>query len=315
MPLLHKAVRLILVGFKMESVPKGHSVCSMLNCDTFICRPHETAMLEQGLERCELDWAVAAGGFKVAYQLAVTQYDMLVAAYELSQEPDPENPVNAGANDTYPANMNIQECYAMALFGLGDPALAINHLGQGMYIYLQACKAKPDKNIEELMLWSADRIMELISLLQSAQGEYMWRYVKDRLTASLLMLGHAWPLSEALDNHPLVSSIDQLHKACHKLVNKQDTDTETKSSGSDPPGSAETTEADNKDKPKGLRCAKCNQKIPQDVPKAEISCGKCHASFYCSKHCRTKDALSHKAVCMRNKLRLKLALKASQLND
>ena len=33
---------------------------------------------------------------------------------------------------------------------------------------LQACKAKPDKNIEELMLWSADRIMELISLLQSA---------------------------------------------------------------------------------------------------------------------------------------------------
>ncbi|KAL0047614.1 hypothetical protein WJX82_007775 [Trebouxia sp. C0006] len=178
MPLLHKAVRLILVGFKMESVPKGHSVCSMLNCDTFICRPHETAMLEQGLERCELDWAVAAGGFKVAYQLAVTQYDMLVAAYELSQEPDPENPVNAGANDTYPANMNIQECYAMALFGLGDPALAINHLGQGMYIYLQACKAKPDKNIEELMLWSADRIMELISLLQSAQGEYMWSATK-----------------------------------------------------------------------------------------------------------------------------------------
>ncbi len=53
----------------------------------------------------------------------------------------------------------------------------------------------------------------------------------------------------------------------------------------------------------------------QDVPEAEISCGKCHASFYCSKHCRTKDALSHKAVCMRNKLRLKLALKASQLND
>ena len=36
---------------------------------------------------------------------AVTQYDMLVAAYELSQEPDPENPDNAGANDTYPANM------------------------------------------------------------------------------------------------------------------------------------------------------------------------------------------------------------------
>ncbi len=116
------------------------------------------------------------------------------------------------------------------------------------------------------------------------QGEYMWRYVKDRLTASLLMLGHAWPLSEALDNHPLVSSINQLHKACHKLVNKQDTDTETKSSGSDPPGSAETTEADNKDKPKGLRCAKCNQKIPQ-------VCFSCILWHSCSLHtCKISSA-------------------------
>ncbi len=64
-----KAVKLILFGFKMESVPEGHSVCSMLSCDIFIYRPHETAMLEQGLEWCELDWAIAAGGFKVAYQL------------------------------------------------------------------------------------------------------------------------------------------------------------------------------------------------------------------------------------------------------
>lgn len=32
---------------------------------------------------------------------------------------------------------NIQEFCAMALFGLGNPALAINHLVQGMYIYLQ----------------------------------------------------------------------------------------------------------------------------------------------------------------------------------
>ncbi len=64
-----KAVKLIMVGFKLESVPKGHSVCSMLSCGTFIYRPHETAMLEQGVARCELDWAVAAAGFKVAYQL------------------------------------------------------------------------------------------------------------------------------------------------------------------------------------------------------------------------------------------------------
>ncbi len=36
---------------------------------------------------------------------AVTQYDMLVTAYKLSQEPDPENPHNAEANDICPANM------------------------------------------------------------------------------------------------------------------------------------------------------------------------------------------------------------------
>ena len=38
---------------------------------------------------------------------------------------------------------------------------------------LQACKAKPDKNVKELMLWSADRIMELISLLQSAYSQLL----------------------------------------------------------------------------------------------------------------------------------------------
>ncbi len=118
------------------------------------------------------------------------------------------------------------------------------------------------------------------------QGEYMWRYVKDKLTASLLMLGHAWPLSEALDNHPLVNSINQLHKACHKqLANTRDTDTETESSGSDPPESAETTEADNKDKPEGLRCAKCNQKIPQ-------VCFSCKSWHSCSLHTCTISSAS-----------------------
>ncbi len=64
-----KAVKFVLFGFKMALVPEGHSVCSMLSCDICLYRPHETAMLQQGLEWCELDWAVAAGGFKVAYQL------------------------------------------------------------------------------------------------------------------------------------------------------------------------------------------------------------------------------------------------------
>ncbi len=31
----------------------------------------------------------------------------------------------------------MRECYAVALHDLGDPALAINHLVQGMYINLQ----------------------------------------------------------------------------------------------------------------------------------------------------------------------------------
>ncbi len=64
-----KAVKSVLVGFKIASVPEGHSVCSMLSRDICFYRPHETAMLQQGLEWCELHWAVAAGGFKVAYQL------------------------------------------------------------------------------------------------------------------------------------------------------------------------------------------------------------------------------------------------------
>jgi hypothetical protein len=97
------------------------------------------------------------------------------------------------------------------------------------------------------------------------QGWYLWRFVKDKLTASLLMLGHAWPLSEALDNHPLVKLINKLHKAYHEqLVNGQDTDTDSESSGSDLPELAEdqTTEADNEDEPEGLCCAQCDRKIP-----------------------------------------------------
>ncbi len=43
--------------------------------------------------------------FHPATAQAMTQYNMLVAAYKLSQEPDPENPDNAEANDVPPANM------------------------------------------------------------------------------------------------------------------------------------------------------------------------------------------------------------------
>ena len=64
-----KAVEFVLFRFKMALLPEGHSVCNMLNCDICLYRPHKTAMLEQGLDWCGLDWAVAAGGFKVAYQL------------------------------------------------------------------------------------------------------------------------------------------------------------------------------------------------------------------------------------------------------
>lgn len=118
------------------------------------------------------------------------------------------------------------------------------------------------------------------------QGRYMWRYVKDKLTASLLMLGHAWPLSDALDNHALVNSINQLHKACHEqLANTQDTDLGTESSGSDmSPESAETTEADNKHKPEGLGCARCNETIPQ-------VCFSCRSHHSCSLHtCKISSA-------------------------
>jgi len=88
-------------------------------------------------------------------------------------------------------------------------------------------------------------------------------------------------LIEALDNHPLVNSINQLHKACHEqLVNMQDTHTDTESSGSDSPEGAEgqtTEEADNEGEPEGLRCAKCNQKIPQ-------VCFSCISWHSCSLH-------------------------------
>ncbi len=67
---------------------------------------------------------------------------------------------------------NIQECYAMALFGLGDPALAINHLGQGMYIYLQVrLSFLVDKTAEDLIAhksyWLYVIILQLLHLMTS----------------------------------------------------------------------------------------------------------------------------------------------------
>ncbi len=60
----------------------------------------------------------------------------------------------------------------MALFGLGDPALAINHLVQGMYIYLQVrLSFLVDNTAEDLIAhksyWLYVIILQLLHLMTS----------------------------------------------------------------------------------------------------------------------------------------------------
>ena len=45
-----------------------------------------------------------------------------------------------------------------------------------------------------------------------------WEQVQGRLITSMLILGHTWPLAEALDNHPLVTFINYQHKTKRELM-------------------------------------------------------------------------------------------------
>lgn len=50
----------------------------------------------------------------------------------------------------------------------------------------------------------------------------LWEKVKGRLVAAMLMLGSTWPLAEALNNHVLVSFINEQHQFLHKeLLHRQ----------------------------------------------------------------------------------------------
>ena len=46
----------------------------------------------------------------------------------------------------------------------------------------------------------------------------MWKHAGGKLVASMLMLAHAWPLAQCLDNHILVSFINKQHKIQQELL-------------------------------------------------------------------------------------------------
>ena len=66
---------------------------------------------------------------------------------------------------------NIPECYAVALHGLGDPALAMDHLVQGMYIYLQVrLSFLVDNTAEDLIAHKSYWLYVIILHLLASDG-------------------------------------------------------------------------------------------------------------------------------------------------
>ena len=100
----------------------------------------------------------------------------------------------------------------------------------------------------------------------------MWRHAGDKLVASMLMLAHAWPLAQALDNHILLTFIDQQHRAQQELLLEQDVlsqhtmqpalrQEEQGQEGSSGGASPEKDREEDGGKDADLRCARCQKRI------------------------------------------------------
>ena len=122
---------------------------------------------------------------------------------------------------------------------------------------------------------------------RDSQG--IWDAVKDRLLASMLLLGYTWPLSEALDNHPLVTFINNEHRVRHNQIAHHDVHDVYGSYGSDP-GKSDTgaafqdspSQEANRRPPEAFWCAGCSKSLAQvTISTAKVSSKWCSLSSSC----------------------------------
>lgn len=357
LPLLHKAVKVILVGYQLTYAPEEDQDIHRLIAQAADPMPDfNILMIVHQLKQPDLLWIISLGSFRTAYRLALDkrsendsedQFRFLnIASHHCNgmRHVRPRHPATLQATSQLqllcldfaimteqpdlpeafdPDPMCMHEGYTAAVEDYGDPAQAMQHLLQGMYVSLQACKGKPDRDLRGLLTWAADKVVDLIEHLE--QMFDIWEHVGDKLVASMLMLGHSWPLATALDpspwgQHPLVTFINKQHRIQRDILDKQDLlsqaagqlpsrqeEQEAQEAASASP--SKDREEDEGEGASDLRCARCHKRIGKQVDK--VCCQECHAAFYCGANCQRQHAQLHKGACKRAKLKSKLASKAT----
>ncbi len=97
----------------------------------------------------------------------------------------------------------------------------------------------------------------------------MWKFVKDKLLASMLLLGHAFPLAQILDNHPLVAFINNQHRIQRELLTqpalqlalREEDDLLDSDSDTTSPAKQSSRDQDEEGMPPDLCCARCNRHV------------------------------------------------------
>lgn len=357
LPLLHKAVKVILVGYQLTYVPEEDQDIHRLIAQAPDPMPDfHILMLVHQLNHPDLLWIISLGSFRIAHRVAMdkrSDHDLEaqlrflnIATHHCNamRHVRPHHPATLQATSQLqllrldfsimteqpdlpegfdPDPMCMHEGYTAALEDYQDPAQAMQHLLQGMYVSLQACKGKPDRELRQLLTWAADKIMDLAEHLE--QTFDLWDQVGDKLVASMLMLGHSWPLAKALDptpwgQHPLISFINKQHRIQQDILAKQDLLSQSagqaasrqEEQAAQEAGNASPSKDREEDEGEGasdLRCARCHKRIGKQVDK--VCCKECHAAFYCGANCQRQHAELHKGACKRAKLKSKLASKAT----
>ncbi|KAL0019658.1 hypothetical protein WJX77_010544 [Trebouxia sp. C0004] len=309
LPPVLKAAKLILLGYNMvPPKPKaeytgiliGSCVWATTNLPTAWSKPIDaeyeqmyTDLARQGAEAL-IDWedchpAALEARVQVLMLQGMNYYDV-----------DP---------------MYMQDGCGYALAHCHDSALAMQHVLQSMYFILQVYNGRPDRAAQHLLQDGADHVMELYDFMLYDRG--VWEKVKGRLVAAMLMLGNTWPLAKALNDHALVSFINEQHQILRKQLLQRQLQPENKqpethkASGSDSasPTRESPREEEEEVAKKELLCARCDKYMGRQMEKVE--CQGCHVTFYCSNECMKKHAVIHKGACKRAKLRSKLATKPS----
>ncbi|KAL0019657.1 hypothetical protein WJX77_010544 [Trebouxia sp. C0004] len=342
LPPVLKAAKLILLGYNMvPPKPKAEYVresFELLMGESLNTADWQLKQLVLHLTDRDIDWVMCLGHYKLAYRLALLYRSKPIdAEYEQMYTDLARQGAEALIDweDCHPAAlearvqvlmlqgmnyydvdpMYMQDGCGYALAHCHDSALAMQHVLQSMYFILQVYNGRPDRAAQHLLQDGADHVMELYDFMLYDRG--VWEKVKGRLVAAMLMLGNTWPLAKALNDHALVSFINEQHQILRKQLLQRQLQPENKqpethkASGSDSasPTRESPREEEEEVAKKELLCARCDKYMGRQMEKVE--CQGCHVTFYCSNECMKKHAVIHKGACKRAKLRSKLATKPS----